>query len=399
MAQAESDGTVYQRKDGKWIGAYDAGWTREGKRRRITVTADTQRAARRRLSQRIRALKDEGGGADPRTTVKAWADEYLRLAERELRPNSFMATRSAVRHWIVPTVGKKRLSELEPKHVRSVTDAMRGEKKALSSIRRTHSVLVAMLKAARAEGHSVPLRAVETTAPTANVSDREALTSAEAIAVLAQASDLAHGSRWMAAFLQGMRQGECRGLTWEQVDLQNRRLVLSWQLQALPYRVPRDPSGGFRVNDGFEARQIKGRLHLTRPKTKSGWRVIPLVQPMIEALEAWREIAPPNPHGLVWTTPTGEPLDQKKDDAEFYELQRLAGVKHPSGRHFTVHEARHSTATLLLEVGTPTEVITAIMGHSSYASTRAYLHADTTHLAGALDAVATRLALNPGRGD
>lgn len=389
------EGSVYQRKDGRWVGAKDVGWTRAGKRRRVTVVADTEHQARVRLRDRIRALEDDGGGGvDPRATVKAWSDEWLGIVERTLRPHSYTATRSAVRVWIVPTIGRRRLSELTPGDVRAVSDAMRREGRKESSQRRVRSVLDRMLADARAEGHAVPARVLEVKAPAPNASDRSAMGVEQAVAVLKEAARTPHASRWVAALLQGMRQGEALGLTWDQVDLDRGALVLSWQLQPLPYRVTRDRASGFRTPDGYEATQLDGRLHLVRPKSRAGWRVIPLVPWMVTALEKWQKVAPDNPYGLVWPRLDGKPVRTKDDDAEWYGLQDAAKVKHPTRKRFTVHEARHTTATLLLEAGVSPEVITQIMGHSSWATTRGYLHADTTRLVSALEKVAERLALS-----
>lgn len=387
-------GSIYQRADGRWIGAKDVGWTRSGKRRRVTVVASTEAQAKVRLRDRVKEIEGEGSaGLDPRVTVKTWADQWLPLVARTLAPHSYTATRSAAAVWIVPTIGRRRLSELTPADVRATSEAARTAGKSLGTQRRIHSVTITMLKAARDEGHAVPARVLEVKAPTAGVTDRAALSVPEATAVLIEAAKLPHGSRWAAALLQGMRQGECLGLTWEQVDLDRGVLVLSWQLQPLPYCIPRDRRSGFRVPDAYESRQVDGRLHLVRPKSRAGWRVIPLVPWMVSALREWREVAPDNPAGLVWTRPDGKPIRSKDDDAEWYALQDAAKVKHPAREHYTVHEARHTTATLLLEADVAPEVITQIIGHSSWASTRTYLHVDTTRLVAALEKVAERLEL------
>lgn len=387
-------GSIYQRKDGRWVGAISLGWTERGTRRRVTVTAATKPEAKRRLRERIRAI-EAGGVAEQsaHTTVKVWTDVWLPIAERELRPNSMTATRSAVRKWIVPTIGHRRLSDLTPADVRAVATAQRAAGRTSSTQRRTHSVLMGVLQAAVNEGHAVPSRVLAVPAPEASTSDRQDIPVPDALRMLQQAAEDPAGARWVAAFLQGIRQGEALGLTRDAVDLERGVIVLSWQLQPLPYNVPRDRSSGFRVPDGYESRQVRGRHHLVRPKSKSGWRVLPMLPWMDSALRAWFEVMPDSPHGILWHYPSGDPA--KLDDAAWYALQDAAKVRHPSGRHFTVHEGRHTTANLLLEAGVSPAVITAILGHSSFASSRAYLHTKTDALAEALGKVADRLALTP----
>ncbi len=81
------------------------------------------------------------------------------------------------------------------------------------------------------------------------------------------------------------------------------------------------------------------------------------------------------------------------DLADWHALQERAGVRHPSGRYYHTHEARHTTATLLMALGVDTQVIIAIMGHASILSTRQYQHADLALMRAALDGVAERLQL------
>ncbi|MGH3631494.1 MAG: tyrosine-type recombinase/integrase, partial [Sciscionella sp.] len=368
-------------------------WTERGTRRRISVTADTQAQAKRKLRDRLRELEAGETSVSSRTTVKAWAAEWLPIVERNLRPGAYSADRSALRIWIVPTIGHKRLDKLTPADIRAVADAQRAAGRTPSTQRRTRSTLTQLLKAARAEGHAVPARVLEVKAPAPNPNDRTDLSVEQAVAVLGIAAELPHGSRWVAALLQGMRQAECLGLTWDQVDLERRMIVLSWQLKPLPYRAKYDRDSGFRVPDDYDARQLEGRMHLVRPKSAAGHRVIPLVPWMVAALEKWRAIAPSSPHGLVWPAADGSPADQKADDAEWYALQGTAGVGHPAGRWYTVHEARHTTATLLLEAGVDPAIITAILGHATIVTSRGYMHVNTAPLAAAMERVAERLSL------
>ena len=116
----------------------------------------------------------------------------------------------------------------------------------------------------------------------------------DAVAMLKIAAEQADGSRWVAAFLQGLRPAERRGLTWQAIDFERNLIEISWQLQPLPYREAYDATSGFRVPDGHESIQVRGRWHLVRPKTSSGWRIAPMTPWMSSSLLAWREKAPEN---------------------------------------------------------------------------------------------------------
>ncbi|WP_377324675.1 tyrosine-type recombinase/integrase [Pimelobacter simplex] len=393
-------GSLYQRSsDGMWIGSIRHGHNSSGARRRITVSDKTQAGARRKLREKLAEIERNGvPTVGARATVKSWAEEWLQQAERTMRPGSFATARSSINLWVIPAIGHKRFADLTPGDVRAVAQAQRTAGRSSSTELRTHSVLMTMLKAALLEGHPLHPRVLATQAPKKAVSDREAMTVEQALAILPVAGELHHGSRFLAALLQGMRQAECLGLTWQSVDFEANTITVEWQLKSIPYKIARDRKSGFRIPDGYKVRHLQGQMHLVPLKSKAGFRVIPIVPVMREALLAWRErsadLIADNPHGLVWPNLDGSPTYYKVDDAEWYGIQQVADVQHPSGRLFTIHEARHTTATLLLEAGVDPTVVVAIMGHSDILTTRGYQHVRTERAREALEKVADRLELN-----
>lgn len=385
-------GSVYRTGDGRFRASIEAGFTTSGGRRRIVVSGTTEAEVRSKLKDKQRQIAAEGvPTASARTTVKAWAEEWLEVTKTQLRPKPWATDASAVRRWIVPAIGHKRLEDLSPADMRAVAQAQRDAGRSTSTANRTHSTLTGMLRAAILEGHQVPRRVLDVKAPALAVNDRTAMDVSEVMSVLQAASFLPHGSRWAMAFLHGPRQGECLGLVEDCVDLDVGLVRFEWQLQSLPYNVARDRSSGFRVPDGYEVRQLVGAYHLVRPKSKSGFRVATLVPAMVEALADWLAIRPANPWGLVWPTATGRPMNAADDRDEWYQLQESVDVRHPSGRPYYVHEARHTTATQLLEAGVDPKQITTIMGHSSILTTQGYQHPSRRAALSAVESVAAAL--------
>jgi integrase len=392
-------GSVYQRaSDGRWIGAAVAGWTAKGTSRRITVSCSAEEGAaecKRRLKKKVAEIALNGApavGVSSRATVKSWAQTWMPTTKTRLRPKSWQTSRSAVNAWIIPTIGQRRLDELNPGDIRAVTNAARKAGRSSSTALRIQVVLTQMLRDAVIEGHQVPPRVLMLAKPAAAASDRDAIATPDALVLLKVATGQESGSRWVAALLQGMRQGECLGLTWDAVDFESGLIDVSWQLQALPYISGR--SGPFRVPDGYEYRKLDGALCLVRPKTEKGRRIIPMVPWMATALHTWRNLSPESPHGLVWPRAEGRPETSSADRAAWYALQVTAKVQHPSGRRYQLHEARHTTATLLLEAGVDPEVIKAILGHSSIVTSRGYQHVSQTLTRNAMNELAERLQLS-----
>lgn len=386
-------GSLYQRKsDWRWIGTIEAGWTATGARKRIPVSGKgcidgcppkcAHRTAIKRKLERKKGELEKGGSTTGRTTVKQWADTYLEMRLRDLRPKGYNAAASPIRKWIVPTIGHRRLDQLTPADVRAVQEAQR---KAGRQGGDTHRVLLTMLRTAQQEGHNVPAPVLTVKAPGAPKSDRQAMSVEQGLACIEEASRMPNGVRWLFTLVYGQRLGECLGLRWDAIDFDAGpfgEAVIEWQLQPLPYNTPRDRKSGFRVPDDHEAIHLVDSYHLTRPKSRAGYRVAPLLEPIRDGLLAWKKVAPKSPHDLVWPEPNGRPRNDKHDREEWWALQERAGVHHPTrtrkvdGKtlpgYFHVHECRNTAATMLLEAGVDEHVITDLLGHSALATSLKY---------------------------
>lgn len=387
-------GSVFQRKDGMWIGRFSYRAPGDARSTPVTVSATTETRCKEKLEAKKMEIARNGldrAAAKP-ASVADWCAQWLAIVVEDLTPNAYAASASAVRVWIIPTIGHKRLDGLTAADVRAVATAQRKVGRKEGSVIRTHAVLMKLLKDAVREEHQVRQSVLLAKSPKPTETDEAAMAVEEALAILAIAAEGPTPSRWAATLLQAMRQGECLGLTRDCVDFENHVMDISWQLQPLPYLDNRNKHLGFRVPAGYVHRHLVGRFHLVRPKSKKGRRIMPMVPWMENALRHLFDTTPPNEFGLVWPDADGMPRDAADDRAEWYAMQEQAGIAHPSGRHYKGHEGRHTTATLLLELGVPKDVVEAIMGHSKFVES--YDHSDVLpKVRAALEQLADRLAL------
>lgn len=388
-------GSVFQRKDGMWVGRFGVGKDSRGRRRVITVYATTEQACKEKLEERKIQIARNGvpeKGSGRNITVEQWSAKWLDIVVNDLRPAAYRATASAVRVWINPTLGHKRLVDLSVGDVRSVFTAMRQAGRTQGSRIRVHSDLMKMLKAAKLEGHDILERVYLVEKPKSGENDREAIPAEEAIAMLAVIAGRDDAAMWTGVLLQGLRQAERLGLTWDCVDFVHNTIDISWQLQPLPYIDNKTKDLGFRVPDGYTVRHLVRAFHLVRPKSKAGIRKIPMVPWMRAALLAHKEVSQPNEYDLVWPDEKGQPRKASDDRSGWREIQRLADVRHPAGRFYVLHEGRHATITLLLDLGVDKDTVEAIVGQSKLIA--AYDHSDRLpRMRIALEQLANRLAL------
>lgn len=88
----------------------------------------------------------------------------------------------------------------------------------------------------------------------------------------------------------------------------------------------------------------------------------------------------------MWSTPTGQPIPAGTDLAAWHEALARSGLP-----PVPLHTARHTTATLLMDLGIDVTIIQAILGHARPLTTRGYQHADLTMSRTALARLAEHL--------
>ena len=362
--RTKGEGSIYQRaSDGRWVGVVDLGWV-GGKRVRRTVSARTLREAR----VKFRALKAqvEGGVTGEDVTVEAWFTLWLdAIASRRVRPRTLDTYRGYVRAWVIPYLGRHRLSKLRAAHIEALYDAMRKEGRADATVRQVHAIIKRGLTDAVQREQLVRNPADVATAPKVPKGSHHAhLGTDDARKVLGAAQgDTERLARVVVAILLGLRQSEALGLRWS--DLVGSSLAIERGLQ-----------------------RLKGKgLVETELKTQSSRRVIPVPPGILAVLEAWRVES----GGLGYVFGGASPTDPRED----YEAWRAACIA-AGVTPVPLHGARASTVTLLIEAGVPVHIVSAIAGHSDVSVTlKHYARSDPEQMSKALAGMDAMLELLP----
>lgn len=354
--RGKGEGAIYKDARGLWTAVVELPQT-SGKRRRKVIRSKDKATVIRKLSDMKRELRDHGDLPTASQTVEQWFTYWLKeFAEKDLKPNTVSNYRNVTSKYIVPIIGKVRLDKLTPAHIRRVTNEIEANYSPTYALN-AYRIMSSSFAVAEREGrvHRNPVKL--TKAPRKAKLQLEALTTDEAAKLIRTFGESPEAYLWAAYILTGTRRGELLGLEWDRVGDE---LELSWQLQAYKPGTP--------FPHDYEVKQLTETLWLTRPKSRAGWRVIPLVDPLKSILERWREIAPENEHGLVFAKPNGEPYRPDYASKRWPNVLKEAGIE----KHVRLHDLRHTTVDLLYEAGVPESIIMEIVGHSARATTRSY---------------------------
>lgn len=372
----KGSGSIHQRANGTWAATIELPPGPGGKRRRKAIYGKTQRAVLADLRKYQRELEKAGDLPTANTSVETWLTYWVeKVLAPEVAPNTLKGHRAVVNNHLIPNIGHTRLDKLSAQHIRDLFETMRTTPK-LKKHRDPDYVpkegeIVAMISDAYcgtafdtlsiALGSAVlngkltrnPMDAVAR--PRAASKERLALTDEQAIEFLKWCSLDLDRAIWAVFLLTGARRGEILGL---EVDRVNDVLDLSWQLQRMT-----DITG---ARKDYEYRHVHATLYLTRPKSKKGWRIIPLVEPLASIMKM---VIGERTEGLIFRRPS-DGMPWYPDDAN-EEFQRAVAESGING-DFVLHGARHTTVDLLYLAGVPEAIIMEIVGHSTRSTTRGY---------------------------
>jgi integrase len=351
------EGSVYRRADGRWAGVIDLGW-QAGRRVRKTVYGTTRRQAADKLATAQRAFAGGLAPAPERLTVGDWLGDWLESTRSTIRPSTFASYESIVRVHLVPSLGRIPLGKLA---VADVERLLRAKSATDLSARR-----VAMIRAVlrRALGRAVKHRLIAANVAALADGPRQErheiapLDPGEARRFLAAVKGHRLEAAFVAALMTGLRSGELRALTWDDVSLESRTITVRRSLA-----------------------WVDGRWERVEPKSRAGRRIVPL-PPMAADLLAWHRLAQERDRSLlgsswrgsewnlVFTTSVGTPLEPAGLLRQFQAVLSTAGI-----RRVRFHDLRHSAATFWLAARIPARVVADMLGHSQVSLTlQVYSH-------------------------
>lgn len=389
----KNTGGLYQRADGMWCAAVTLP-SMDGQRRRKVIARAIKDEARAALDQALDDLRRTGDLATASPTLAAWLELWFtRIASKRLKVSTRPAYRSKIDRYIVPAIGKVRLERLSTAHVRRLHDYIQ-EDLGLSSTTalQAHRILAKALTDAEREGRISRNVAKLVDAPRKAVVRIPHLSNEQHKVMVRSAGqrDESEAARWIVAFQGGLRPGERLGLTADEILWDRHIIRVAWQLQRLTFthgcgafpcdhkRAGNCPERRLDIPSDQEARHLEGGLYLTRPKSRAGWREVPMTE-AVEAVLRWQVAEhPPGQEGLVFTRGDTRPIDPSDDAKEWKAALESAGLP-----HVRRHSSRHTCATVLDELGVPDNVRLLIIGHSDKETTAMYTHVadERTHAA------------------
>lgn len=333
--RGKGEGSIRKLADGRWrarLRVDGVEWNRERR---------TKAEALRELKRlQVRAGLATGAGQTLEAYLEEWIDGL------QLRPRTVERYELDVRVRLVPYLGHVRLDRITAATIQAAYAQMQRDGATAATVQKTHVTLSSALSSAvRWQLLSdSPAKLVDL--PEHEPAPGEPLTAAQAVRVLAGARGDRLEPLWWFLLCLGVRWGQAQNLRWEDLEIDSD-----------------DPEEWW--------------VRLPSSKRKRDVLRLPLPDLLVEQLRAHRRLQRAErlaarsweDRGLVFTSVRypGRALPHGTTLKAWRDACVAAGA--PPVR---MHDARHSTGSLLAALGVPQRLIMAILGHRSLATSAKY---------------------------
>jgi integrase len=360
--------------------------------------------------KRQRSIKTFGAGSKAKSAAQAYAESIApqaksgkfwerqdatfadlwdkftghELASPDLRPSTIADYKALGRLYLVPHLGDRLLNEIDTETIMdmkaklqadpgSKAAGVEGTKKPLSP----RSVAKILILGGSVWRYGRRIKMVDGS-PFADVKKPRAakripyILDVEEIARLRGALDVPFERILVElTMMTGIRSGEVRGLTWDAVDLEGKRLHIETQASR------------------------RGDEAVT--KTETSVRTVQIPAYLIPDLRRWKLACPVTARGLVFPGEPNKAGERNPIDADILLRHILRRALRRAGLPpLRFHDLRHMAGTLLSEAGVPIKRAQEILGHASERTTLAiYTHSMRRTHDDSADKIAALAGLSP----
>jgi len=272
-----------------------------------------------------------------RQAAKAWLegakDGSVRTRSGDpFKPSTIRGYEEALENRILPEIGSRKLADVQRRDLQDFADHLLAEGLDPSTIRNALMPVRAIYRRALTRGDVAvnPTTGLELPAVRGR---RDRIASPDEAAKLLEALAVDDADVWATALYAGLRRGELMALRWQDVDL---------------------AAGVIRVERSWDA---KSRV-IVAPKSRAGKRKVPIPAVLRGHLVERKLRTGGKPDELVFGV-RSIPFDPSA-------LAARAQTKwgKPKLEPITLHEARHTFASLMIAAGVNAKALSSYMGHA-----------------------------------
>ena len=345
-------------------------FTFEGKR--YYISGKTEEEVIEKMVRRKMELEEGRNRITRNTIYKEWFSEWLETYKRPSVSVSWSKTIKDIgKSIIVAEIGNYRLKDIKPLHVQRILNDKADMSQSYLKI--IYIIMSESMRIAVKNGLMIENPCDSVTIPKGKKPEkRRAITPKERKYILRTCEKHRAGLFYLIMLYCGLRPGEVGALQWRNVDLKNKVLTVDSAIK---------PDGSIGT-----------------PKSDSGYRRVPIPEPLVDKLEV---IPHRSPFDFVCTNAHGEQLTKSSIKQQWKSFKRQLNIEmgcrtfkgalvppYPVADDLVPYCLRHTYCTDLQAAGVPINVARELMGHSDISITsKIYTHSSEESFESATSAI------------
>lgn len=362
MRNSNGEGYIGKTKDGRWVARIQQGYKPDGKPQIKALYGKTQKEVRQKLKDYKNS--EEREVAEPEDFGDYLVNWFQLYKKNDLKASTYDKYEDLINKHILPQIGHLHISVLNVDHLQKFFNYMVEKQYSEDYAKKAKYLLDGCLKLA--EFNEVvaknPMKGVKFPRKAAFPMQKEIkfLNEDDIQKLKVEASSMhtnnkpvyRYGQAIIFILFTGLRCGEALNLKWKDIDLEKKVVRVTNSVTVIKNRnkISEDCPAFITVPD-------------SQTKTKGSVRGVYLSKSAIEAIIAHKEVInPSNIEERIFATKTGSILSKRNLHRAVVTISSKANLSIPN---CSVHELRHTFASMVFRQGVDIKTVSALLGHSS----------------------------------
>ena len=365
------EGSIFQRKNGRWVGTATIGHTEDGKLIRKNVYGRTRMEVSDKLTKLTKRIDSDYFEQLKTNTIGQVMNEWLLVFKKsQVSPRTFEGNLTKFKRHIEPRIGNMQIEELTPIVIQKMLNDMLEEQLSLDYIKKTKFLIGQFFEYAVDNNiiQSNPINKVKVKSKEKKIYDNENKYKAIPPEVREKFINALDNHAFLKPFcftmmFAGLRSGEALALTWEDINFDERTINVSRSITIVPKF---DKDGNI----------TKRTTVLSDTKTACSIRSVPMPDILLDTLGYYKQFKTilanqyksnlVSKNSFVFGNNDGTIRTYGGTKKIFYRFLEKHNLKN-LGIHF--HTLRHTYSNILFEANQNPKVIQALLGHKSVNTT------------------------------